>query len=144
MNAIRTLVVDFHIGEALMLLSCLREEKFNGYFKSSAKNWRRTWMKIMSMESLRSLHLRIRVQPGTDKRTSQPSHEEEVALLKPFLEARHLDVYEVLFWYPDGHIMLGSLNEIDGPYQLIRVKEIISTTKHVDCKGLEKSEEGGE
>jgi len=144
MNAIRTLVVDFDIGQAQVLLSCLRGEKFHGHFKGSPKKWRGAWKRIMSMESLRSLHLRIRVLPGIDKHTSQPSHEEEVALLKPFLDARHLEVYEVLFWYPDGHITLGTLNGNDGPYQLIRVKEVISTKEQVDCEDLEKNEEGGE
>ena len=136
--------MDFDIGQAQVLLSCLRGEKFHGHFKGSPKKWRGAWKRIMSMESLRSLHLRIRVLPGIDKHTSQPSHEEEVALLKPFLDARHLEVYEVLFWYPDGHITLGTLNGNDGPYQLIRVKEVISTTELVDCEDLEKNEEGGE
>jgi hypothetical protein len=143
MNSIRTLVVDFDIDEALVLLSCLRGEKFNGHFKGSSKKWRSAWKKIMSMESLRSLHLRIRVRPGIDKHTSQSSHEKEFALLKPFLDARQLDVYDVLFWYPDGHITLGTLNGNDGPYQLIRVKEVISTTEQVNCEDLEKNEEGG-
>lgn len=40
--------------------------------------------------------------------------------------------------------MLGSLNGNDGPYQLVRVKEVISTTEQVNCEDFEESEEGGE
>jgi len=132
MNAIRTLVVDFNMAQALKLSSSLKGRNFYGDLNAPPKQWRSTWQKIISMESLRSLHVRIRVRSRIDKFTSWFSHEGEVALFKPFLEVHHLDVYEVLCWYPDGYMILGTLNGNNDQYQLIRVKEVFSIRGQLD------------